>query len=148
MSRPHNTRQNKLAFIILVASTCTASAWLFSGCNGNVVYDDSDVGRAFSTRTSNVQVQAEGKVERILEDDLAGSRHQRFIVRLDSGQTVLVTHNIDIAPRVEALHKGDTVSFYGEYVWSAQGGTVHWTHHDPQGKHVAGWLKYRGQTYQ
>lgn len=118
-----------------------------SACGGARVSDD-DVGRAFAEKASNVQVKGEGTVARILSDDNFGSRHQRFIVRLASGQTVLITHNIDLAPRVEGLKEGDTVSFYGEYVWNDKGGTVHWTHHDPQGKHVAGWIKYKGRTYQ
>ena len=110
--------------------------------------DDSPIGRAFKNRTSNVQVEDAGVVTRILADDLAGSRHQRFIVRLKSGQTVLITHNIDVAPRVTGLKEGDSLRFYGEYVWNEKGGTVHWTHHDPDGKHVAGWVKHNGRTYQ
>jgi hypothetical protein len=109
---------------------------------------DDELGRAFAERKSNVQVKGEGRVTRLLADDVSGSKHQRFIVRLASGQTVLVAHNIDVAPRVADLKEGDTVSFYGEYVWNDKGGTVHWTHHDPQGKHVAGWVKYKGRTYQ
>ena len=109
---------------------------------------DDQLGRAFAERASNVQVEGEGVVSRILADDLDGSRHQRFIIQLASGQTILIAHNIDIAPRVNGLAKGDTVRFYGEYIWNEKGGTVHWTHRDPQGKHTAGWLKYRGQTYQ
>jgi uncharacterized protein DUF3465 len=109
---------------------------------------DDQLGRAFAERASNVQVEGEGVVSRILADDLNGSRHQRFIVQLASGQTVLIAHNIDIAPRVDGLAKGDKVRFYGEYVWNEKGGTVHWTHRDPQGKHTAGWLKYMGRTYQ
>ena len=87
-------------------------------------------------------------VTRILSDDVEGSRHQRFILRLASGQTVLITHNIDLAPRVDGLREGDTVAFNGEYVWNAQGGLVHWTHKDPQGRHMAGWLKHNGRTFQ
>jgi hypothetical protein len=109
---------------------------------------DDELGRAFAERKSNVQVKGEGRVTRLLADDVSGSKHQRFIVRLASGQTVLVAHNIDVAPRIADLKEGDTVSFYGEYVWNDKGGTVHWTHHDPQGKHVAGWVKYKGRTYQ
>ena len=109
---------------------------------------DSPIGRAFKDRTSNVQVEGAGVVTSILQDDLDGSRHQRFIVRLASGQTLLIAHNIDIAPRVAGLQKGDSVRFYGEYVWNEKGGMVHWTHHDPSGKHVAGWVKHNERTYQ
>lgn len=116
--------------------------------NGGTARDESPIGRAFKNRTSDVQVEGEGVVTRILADDLDGDRHQRFIVRLASGQTVLIAHNIDIAPRVAGLQQGDRVRFYGEYVWNEKGGTVHWTHRDPEGRHVAGWLKYNGRTYQ
>ena len=116
--------------------------------NGGASSDDRQIGRAFKNRTSNVQVEGAGVVTRILADDLAGSRHQRFVVRLASGQTILIAHNIDIATRVTGLQKGDRVRFYGEYVWNEKGGMVHWTHHDPDGRHVAGWLKHNGRTYQ
>ena len=109
--------------------------------------DDSDIGRAFARHDSDVQVRGEGTVTRLLADDLNGRRHQRFIVRLASGQTVLLTHNIDIAPRVEGLKEGDKVRFNGEYVWNEKGGVIHWTHHDPQGRHVAGWVIHDGKTY-
>jgi hypothetical protein len=122
-------------------------ALIWAGC-GSAAADESQVGRAFKDRTSNVQVEGEGVVTRMLADDLDGSRHQRFIVRVASGQTVLIAHNIDIAPRVDGLQTGDYLRFYGEYVWNEEGGKVHWTHHDPKGRHVAGWLKHNGQTYQ
>ena len=108
---------------------------------------DEPIGRAFASRASDVQVEGEGKVIRLLADDLDGSRHQRFIVRLASGQTLLITHNIDIAPRITGLKVGDSVSFNGEYVWNEKGGVIHWTHHDPQGRHVAGWVIHDGKTY-
>ena len=49
---------------------------------------------------------------------------RRFILALDSGQTLLVAHNIDIAPRVVALAAGTLVSFSGEYEWNSRG----WRH--------------------
>lgn len=97
---------------------------------------------------SGVQLAGEGTVSRILGDDSMGDRHQRFILTLDSGRTLLIAHNIDLAPRIESLQEGDTVSFSGEYEWNDKGGVVHWTHHDPQGQHEAGWLRHRGRTYQ
>ncbi|MGS0673803.1 DUF3465 domain-containing protein [Shewanella sp. 0m-4] len=104
--------------------------------------------RAFEQGLSNLQVQSSGVVSKVLADDDKGSRHQRFIVTLPHGQTVLVAHNIDLAPRIADLNVGDSVEFYGEYEWNDRGGVVHWTHHDPRGRHIGGWLKHNGQTYQ
>ncbi len=97
---------------------------------------------------SGTQVSGEGTVSRVLGDDTMGDRHQRFILTLDSGRTLLIAHNINLAPRIESLREGDTVSFSGEYEWNDKGGVVHWTHRDPQGQHEAGWLKHRGRIYQ
>lgn len=109
---------------------------------------DREILSAFQARQSGVQVGGEGVVDRILSDDNDGSRHQRFILRLASGHTLLIAHNIDIAPRIEALESGDRVAFFGQYEWNAQGGVVHWTHHDPDGQHASGWLKASGRLYQ
>lgn len=109
---------------------------------------DAEIARAFEQRLTAHQVQGSGTVERVLSDDNDGSRHQRFVLRLGSGQSLMVAHNIDLAPRIASLQSGDHVSFYGEYEWNARGGVIHWTHHDPQGKHVAGWLQHNGQRYQ
>jgi hypothetical protein len=131
--------------------TCRTKAFLISRVNpdpdseGRV--DDDAIGRAFASRSSDIQVEGEGTVLRVLPDDLDQPRHQRFVVQLASGQTLLVTHNIDIAPRIVGLAAGDSVRFNGEYVWNAKGGVIHWTHHDPKGKHVAGWVIHNGKTY-
>lgn len=108
---------------------------------------DALLARAFADKLSNLQIEGRGVVENILPDDRDGSRHQRFVLRLASGQTLLVAHNIDLAPRLEELERGDEVGFAGEYEWNPQGGVIHWTHHDPAGKHPAGWLRHDGRTY-
>ena len=97
---------------------------------------------------SGEQARGSGTVSRILSDDNEGSRHQRFIVRLSSGSTLLIAHNIDLAPRVRSLQVGDTVSFYGEYESNDRGGVIHWTHHDPRGSHVGGWIEHKGRRYE
>jgi hypothetical protein len=106
------------------------------------------IAQAYQQRRSNVQVEGQGEVTRILPDDNNGSRHQRFILRLADGHTVLIAHNIDLAPRVKNLNTGDSIAFYGEYEWNEKGGVIHWTHRDPAGRHVNGWLKHQGKTYQ
>jgi len=127
---------------------CGTDASISDGATSGVAIAADRVSRAFSNRESDVQVQGSGIVSRVLPDDLSGSRHQRFILELPSGQTVLVAHNIDLAPRIGSLGKGDSVEFNGEYEWNAKGGVVHWTHRDPNGRHAHGWLKHRGRTYQ
>ena len=102
---------------------------------------------AFVNRSRGVSVEGTGVVEKILTDDLDSSRHQRFILRLSTGQTILIAHNIDIAPRVAQLQVGDKVIFSGKYEWNPQGGVVHWTHKDPQGRHVGGWLIHKHAVY-
>jgi len=97
---------------------------------------------------SGGQVSGSGTVTRILSDDDRGDRHQRFIIRLPSGQTLLVAHNIDLAPRVAPLAVGDVVEFSGEYASNDKGGVVHWTHHDPAGRHPGGWLKRGARTFE
>ena len=109
---------------------------------------DQEIADAFANQQSGLAVSDSGIVDRVLSDDTEGGRHQRFILRLASGQTLLIAHNIDIAPRVSGLSVGDSVEFSGQYEWNDQGGVVHWTHHDPSGQHQAGWLKHGGVTYQ
>ncbi len=120
----------------------------FSTLSRAPIPDDQQIADAFANRQSNLQVAGQGKVLRILPDDDKGRRHQKFILVLASGQTLLVAHNIDIAPRIEDLREGDTVSFYGEYEWNAKGGVIHWTHHDPRGRHAHGWLQHNGKRYE
>ena len=97
---------------------------------------------------SDVQVEDTGVIIKILADDNKGSRHQKFLVKIADGQTLLFAHNIDLAPRLDDLKVGDTVQFRGEYEYNPKGGIVHWTHRDPQGKHYAGWIKHNGQVYE
>lgn len=96
---------------------------------------------------SGAMVTVSGVVDRILPDDRIGSRHQRFIVRLASGRTVLVLHNIDLADRVP-IERGDRVTLRGDFEWNDKGGAVHWTHHDPRNQRAGGWIEHRGVRFQ
>ena len=107
----------------------------------------SEIARLFRERRSGVVVEGAGTVEKLLRDDLEGSRHQRFILRLALQQTVLVSHNIDLAPRLDSLRIGDEVHFRGQYEWNPRGGVVHWTHRDPAGARSGGWLRHRDRIY-
>lgn len=102
---------------------------------------------AFEAGRSDVEVECGGVVIRTLPDDNSGSRHQRFVLEIAPGHTVLISHNIDLAPRIDGLQRGDLVRFRGEYEFNDRGGVVHWTHADPQGRRAGGWLEHEGRQY-
>jgi hypothetical protein len=148
---------NHALLLIAIIMICTAG----TGCStpgslrGTDAVDitsesgnDSLLADAFIEKANNREVQGQGIVVKLLADDSEGARHQRFILQLNSGQTVLIAHNIDIAPRISPIHLGDFVQFKGEYEWNAEGGIIHWTHHDPLGKHESGWIKLNDRFYQ
>ena len=108
----------------------------------------TSIARLFEQQQSDVAVQGIGRIVKELADDNNGSRHQRILLKLPDGLSILIAHNIDLAPRVNNIQAGDSIEFKGEYAWNAKGGVVHWTHHDPNGRHPDGWLKHQNRTYQ
>lgn len=88
----------------------------------------------------------QGEVVKLLTDDREGSPHQRFLLEISPDITLLVAHNIELAPRVP-VQAGQPVTVSGEYVWNNRGGVMHWTHHDPKGRR-GGWIEYGGKRYQ
>ena len=91
---------------------------------------------------------ASGTVDRVLADQNGPSGpHERFIVALsDAGATVLIEHNLSLAPRVP-VSVGQPVVVHGEYIWNAQGGLIHFTHRDPDGRHEGGYVLFAGKRY-
>lgn len=116
--------------------------------NTNSVNNTHSFQQVFEQQQSNIQLEINAIVVKLLADDNNGRRHQRFIIQLDSGHTLLVAHNIDLAPRIDDLKVGDQVSVFGEYEWNQKGGVLHWTHHDPEKKHITGWIRHQGNQYQ
>lgn len=108
---------------------------------------DRILAKAFKNKKSGFMIKLEATIVSNLADDTEGSRHQRFIVRLASGQTLLIVHNIDLAPRVVKPKTGQRVIIHGEYIWNNKGGLVHKKHHDPQGDDPDGWILHKGRKY-
>jgi hypothetical protein len=124
-----------------------AAAWLVA-CGAAAQPDDAAIVSDFHNHQSNVEVTADGTVVRLLPDRTSTTgTHEQFIVKLASGDiTIQVEHNISIAARVPVA-LGDRVIVHGEYIWNAQGGLIHFTHHDPQGSHEGGYIQDNGKTY-
>lgn len=160
MSRTHRTSLLSLLVFTLALTSCDdpvpsdaplPTARVVEGIDSTLEdlrTPDADINASWENGVSNLQVLVRGVVERHLADDLEGDKHQRFILRLANGHTLLVAHNIDLAPRVPSSSSGKLVYVYGEYEWNDQGGVVHWTHHDPDGNHEHGWIQYDGTRYQ
>lgn len=102
---------------------------------------------AYAAEQSGVMIEATGRIKKVLPDDREGDRHQKFILDIDRRHTVLVSHNIDVAPRAP-VEEGERVTVYGQYEWSEPGGVLHWTHRDPRGRREGGWIRYQGRTYE
>jgi hypothetical protein len=117
------------------------------GSGTEIATDNSAINAAIANRRSDTQVTGSGTVVKVLPDDNRGSRHQRFLVKLPSGNVILIAHNIDLAPRIPDLARGDSIAFYGEFEWNDKGGVVHWTHKDPGNRHPHGWLQHEGRKF-
>jgi len=123
----------------LNAGSTTASA-LSAG-------DQSQVIIAQEAHAYKVEVTVQAPVYKLLRDDTEGLPHQRFLVVLNNGTTVLIAHDVQMAPRVP-IKPGDVVTVHGEYIWNKKGGVIHWTHHTDTGRHMGGWIDFNGQRYQ
>ena len=103
------------------------------------------VAAARAAKAESRIVEDRGIVKKLLPDDRDGDRHQKLLIECGDG-TILLVHNIDLAPRIETK-PGDAIAFRGEYIWNEQGGLVHWTHHDPRGRHEGGWVRVGDRTF-
>lgn len=137
----------RVAGIVVVVVAALVVQWLDREGSDQGGADGADrIIQAFQQQQSGVWVETTGRVSRVLADDNDGSRHQRFIIALSGGHTVLVAHNIDLAERVP-LAGGDEIALRAEYEWNPQGGVLHWTHHDPRGQREGGWIRHAGRTF-
>lgn len=164
---PSQKPANCIAFTLLIIalSACSASQQLDSPQNTALAQPPAIYGQAPASRLSQegldqnqiLQVQASGsskvevlfaaKVLKLLPDDTRGLPHQRFLLILNNGTTVLVAHDTKYAPKVP-IRAGDTVVIQGEYIWNKKGGLVHWTHHSDTPRHQSGYIDFNGMRYQ
>ena len=106
----------------------------------------SKIRAAKEDTNSRFWMSAEGTVIKNLKDDTKGSQHQKFLLKLASDVTLLVAHNIDLAPRAP-VSEGDKIKIRGRYEWNNRGGVLHWTHHDSKGKIEGGWIYADNKYY-
>ena len=114
----------------------------------SIFASDAKIERLYNSKASEIHVKITGSIIALLPDDKRGIRHQQFLIELHSGQTLLVAHNIDLSTKIRALRTGKKIKVSGEYIWSKEGGIIHYTHIDPSTGRRYGWIRYRGRVYQ
>lgn len=112
---------------------------------GNV--DDAQVIEAQSKHWKKVEVTITAPVRKLLPDDTRGLPHQKFLLNLSNGTTVLIAHDTKMAPHVP-IEPGSIVTIHGEYIWNRKGGLIHWTHHTDTPRHEGGWIDFNGSRYE
>lgn len=106
---------------------------------------------AFAQRMSRIPLTAVGKVIKLLPDDIEGTHHQRFIIEVHSGHTILIANNLQRAYR-SPVKMADRVEIHGTYIWNKYGGLIHNTHHtdrtqpNPGEEHEDGYINFIGKN--
>jgi hypothetical protein len=145
---PHNSER-----VVETALTALAALAVLAVCGcalngGNA--DNAGALNAIAQGRTGTEVIVEGDVLRVLStSDGENGAHERFVVAVKSGgdeQDILVADNISIA-RAAPVRAGDVVTVKGELAIDPTGPVIHWTHHDPRGRHEAGFIRDHGVIY-
>ncbi len=84
-------------------------------------------------------------VDRVLgARDSRSGRHEGFVIRT-ADRSFTVEDNVGITGPIP-LQRGDAVSLLGQLECNDY--VIHWTHHDPRGRHASGYIKVNGRVYE
>lgn len=136
---------------IILAAEIIVAALIAQGCAGGGTDPNAAVYDAWQNGRSRLEVTATGKITRLFGIRAGPSGlHEGFLVRLSGaaghGLTVRVEDNVDITGLIP-LSAGENVEVRGEYIYDESGGLIHFTHHDPRGRHAGGYVRVRDKVY-
>jgi hypothetical protein len=122
-----------------------------AACSGQTEQpNNAQVCSLYASGSSGVEVIAQGTVLGVLGTNEGPSgEHEGFLLGLkqDCDLMLRVETNVDITGPVP-VQDGQVVTVKGQFEDDAEGGVIHWTHHDPSGRHVAGYVEIAGKLYQ
>ena len=123
-----------------------------AGCGGGVTEkpDNAHVCALYASGASDAEVVAQGVVIGVLGTSNGPSgEHEGFLLKLSQQCDLLlrVETNVGITGPVP-LRAGETVTVKGQFEDDPSGGVIHWTHHDPSGRHIAGYVYAGGKYYE
>lgn len=132
------------------SAAVVCAAIFIAGCQASQPADLGAALNACSRGAAHVEVQITGRVDRYLgiRHSRSGS-HEGFLLAPQSRGSampadVTVEDNIDLTGFIP-LRSGEHVQLQGQY--ECNDGVVHWTHHDPSGRHIAGYVEVNGHWY-
>ncbi|HUN28938.1 MAG TPA: DUF3465 domain-containing protein [Alphaproteobacteria bacterium] len=131
------------------ALTLAFSLLALAGCASEKP-DNAHVCALYAGGASDAEVIAQGTVVAMLGTTNGPSgNHEGFLLKLSQQCDLLlrVETNVDITGPVP-LRAGETVTVKGQFEDDPTGGVIHWTHHDPSGHHVAGYVLVDGKYYE
>lgn len=93
---------------------------------------------------SSVAVVASGTVAQLLGTYSSPTgQHEGFTLR-SKAMTIRIEDNVSITGPIP-LSKGEPVTLQGQY--ECNDGVIHWTHRDPRGRHIGGYIEAGGKIY-
>ena len=124
----------------------TFSAFLLAGCQASSS-GLADAQRVCASGASHVEIHVVGTIARYLGTRNSESgEHEGFVVTPSGSNAQLVIEdNVNITGFIP-LRRGDSVELQGQY--ECNDGVIHWTHHDPSGRHVMGYVNVNGRRFQ
>jgi hypothetical protein len=123
-----------------------AAALVLVGCGGRDMPDDQGLHNDIVNGTSGAEVTFDAT---LLTEPVESGGHERFEVRVPTGEMLEVDHNTTLAPAVPA-HRGDGIIIHGQlYIDPGPRYGVHCTHATTSsGCPSPGWIEYGNNYYE
>lgn len=147
MTRKEKKSHRILPAILLLVITAAIARYWYIQPGYDITPGYITVEKAFHEQQSGLMVEVDGSVVRILETHADSERFQEFVIRIVSGQTVLIVNDTAKADPIP-LSVGDGVTARGEYKWTENGGTIRFTYRDSSRQRRHGWIDHQGDRYQ
>ncbi|MDP3509818.1 MAG: DUF3465 domain-containing protein [Candidatus Melainabacteria bacterium] len=115
----------------------------------NIPYavDDAQIIQAQSQQARKVELTVTAPIKKLLREEDYREPHQRFLLILSNGTTVLVANDLQYGTYAP-VQEGNVVRIHGEYIWNERGGVLHWTHKSDEPRHESGYIDFNGMRYQ
>jgi hypothetical protein len=149
VARKKNTH-HWIAIALGTVAVLAAAGWYWQSRPGSgytVELGFAPLEHAYHDQRTDFMSEVSGAVVRIVVDEKGDAPHQKFFIRLENGQTVLVVHDLEAGGKIP-LAINDRVTVRGEYSWSETGGTLQRTERDLSTQRRHGFVEHEGKRYQ